>query len=43
MSVTLQELYLIEDILYVMTGIEGNYIKRTNPNSFAYSVEPYLE
>lgn len=41
-----QELYLIEDILFVMMSIEGNYIKRVpdpeNSGYYIYAIEPNL-
>ncbi|EAR93549.3 Spc97/Spc98 family protein (macronuclear) [Tetrahymena thermophila SB210] len=46
MSPQLQELYLIEDLLFVMTGIEGNYIKKKADQyrkPYIYCIEPYLE
>ncbi|KAM3146816.1 hypothetical protein pb186bvf_000970 [Paramecium bursaria] len=41
-SSQIQSIYIIEDILYAMMGIEGNYIKKRN-SSFEYAMEPHLE
>lgn len=39
----MQELYLIEDILYTMMSIEGNFIKRKSDpldkDPFQYNIE----
>lgn len=39
-----QEYYLIEDILFCMMSIEGNYVKRVpdldNKNLYSYAIEP---
>ncbi|EGR31712.1 hypothetical protein IMG5_103560 [Ichthyophthirius multifiliis] len=47
MTPQLQEVYLIEDLLFVMTGIEGNYIKKKYDQlqkpPYIYCIEPYLE
>lgn len=46
----IQETFLIEDLLYAMTSIEGTYIKwKKKENEYdhtvrlMYEVEPYLE
>jgi len=46
----IQETFLIEDLLYAMSSIEGVYIKRKpvqtsadGPIKYEYQVEPYLE
>mmetsp|Transcript_35536 Transcript_35536/g.32023 ORF Transcript_35536/g.32023 Transcript_35536/m.32023 type:complete len:89 (-) Transcript_35536:1932-2198(-) len=42
-----QEYYLIEDILFCMMSIEGNFIKRVqdneNKSQYIYAIEPNLE
>lgn len=47
MNHQLQEYMLIEDILYCMMSIEGNYIKKKqdilDKNKYNYCIEPYLE
>jgi hypothetical protein len=45
--VEIQETFLIEDLLFAMTSIEGVYVKRKkvghgpDPN-YEYAIEPYL-
>ena len=46
MSVQIQEITLIEDLLYTMMSIEGNFIKRkldSSKGKYIYAIEPYLE
>jgi len=48
--VDIQETFLIEDLLYAMSSIEGTYIRRKKKESeydhqirLVYDVEPYLD
>ena len=42
-SVESQEQYLLQDLLYIMIGIDGTYIKRKDPSDSLFGVEPKLE